>query len=272
LSAQKMIGKGRYLKMALGIVIVAMVAGGGYSAFQTTQVTKPLSPVTAATTSKETTASKARLIVKWLGHSSYEIKASDKIIYIDPYVGEYEDKADIVLVTHSHSDHCDPSKIAKIRKDDTVVIAPADCASKIGGTINSLKPGEKTSVGSTVVEAIEAYNHKRFRSPGNPYHPKGLGVGYLLTIEDKTIYHAGDTDFTPEMKDLKNIYLALLPTGGTQTMDNPEAAEAALTFKPRFVMSMHRWNTDPNEFRKEVEAKSQIKVILLQPGEVFEAE
>jgi L-ascorbate metabolism protein UlaG (beta-lactamase superfamily) len=207
--------------------------------------------------------------VKWLGHASFEIKADDKIIYIDPYEGEYKDKADLILVSHSHEDHCDTSKIKKIRKEDTLVIAPADCASKIGGKVKSLKPGEKASLADITVEAVAAYNYKRFRSPGNPFHPKDFGVGYLIKIGDKTVYHAGDTDLIPEMRSLRNVYLALLPSGGTYTMDNPEAAEAALTIKPQFVIPIHRWNTNPGEFKNGVEAKSKIKVILLKPGEEF---
>ena len=207
--------------------------------------------------------------VKWLGHSSFEIKADGKTIYIDPYEGEYKDKADLILVSHSHEDHCDTSKMKKIRKEDTLVIAPADCASKIGGKVKSIKPGEKASFAGITVEAVAAYNYKRFRSPGNPFHPKGFGVGYLIKIGDKTVYHAGDTDLIPEMRNLKNVYLALLPSGGTYTMDNPEAAEAALAIKPQFVIPIHRWNTNPGELKKGVEAKSKIKVILLKPGEEF---
>jgi len=207
--------------------------------------------------------------VKWLGHSSFEIKTDDRTVYIDPFEGEYKDKADLILVSHSHDDHCDKSKMKKILKESTLVVAPADCASKIGRSVKPLKPGEKVSVGDVTVEAVEAYNYKRFRSPGNPFHPKGFGVGYLIKVGDKTIYHAGDTDLVPEMKNLKNVYLALLPSGGTYTMDNHEAAEAALEIKPEFVIPMHRWKTDPDEFKKAVEAKSKIKVILLKPGEKF---
>jgi L-ascorbate metabolism protein UlaG (beta-lactamase superfamily) len=207
--------------------------------------------------------------IKWLGHASFEIKAEDKSIYIDPYEGEYGDKADLILVSHSHDDHCELSKIKMIRKKDTIVIAPADCASKIGGNVKTLKPEEKVSVGDVTVEAVQAYNYKRFRSPGNPFHPKGSGVGYLVTVGDRTIYHAGDTDFIPEMKNLRNIYLALLPSGGTYTMDGLEAAEAVLAIRPEFVIPMHRWNTDPSELKNDVEAKSKTKVILLKPGEEF---
>jgi len=210
--------------------------------------------------------------VKWLGHASFEIEANEKIIYIDPYEGECKDKADLILVSHSHYDHYDASKIEKIRKGNTSVIAPDDCATKLGGNVKSLKPGEKVTINNIEVQAVEAYNNKRFRSPGNPFHPKDFGVGYLLTIGEKTIYHAGDTDYIPEMKNLENIHLGLLPSGGTYTMDHHDAIEATLAIKPVFVIPIHRWNTNPDEFKEGVETKSETQVILLKPGERFEIE
>ena len=206
----------------------------------------------------------------WLGHAGFLIKADRKNIYIDPYKGEYEDKADIILITHSHFDHCDSSRILRIREDETLVIAPKNCVSKIGGRVERLKPGETLKVGNIAVEAVEAYNYKRFRSPGEPFHPKGLGVGYLIKIGDRTIYHAGDTDFIPEMKQLKNVNVALLPSGDTYTMDNEEAAEAALAISPEMVLPMHRWNSDTEVFKKKVRSKSKIKVVILKPGERLE--
>ncbi|MBS7654799.1 MBL fold metallo-hydrolase [Candidatus Bathyarchaeota archaeon] len=212
------------------------------------------------------------IAVKWLGHASFQITADGKNIYIDPYEGKYFDKADIILVTHSHFDHCDTSKIKAARRDNTLIIAPAECASKIGGKVKAIRPGEKISVDNITVEAVHSYNVRRFRSPGNPFHPKGFGVGYLITINGRTIYHAGDTDFIPEMKDLKDrkVHLALLPSGGTYTMDNPEAAEAAIAINPEVAIPMHRWDTDPEEFRRKVESSSKIKVVLLKPGEKYE--
>jgi len=210
------------------------------------------------------------VIVKWLGHASFQIKADDKNIYIDPYEGEYAEKADLVLVTHSHFDHCDASKIEKVTKKDTVIICPPECVSRLSGNVKAIKPGEKIEVDGVTVEAVHAYNYKRFRSPGNPFHPKGFGNGYIITVGGKRIYHAGDTDFIPEMRDLKNISLALLPSGGTYTMDNLEAAEAALAIKPEAVIPMHRWDSDPEVFRRKVEESSDIKVILLNPGEEYE--
>ena len=213
------------------------------------------------------------IYVKWLGHASFKIKAENKIIYLDPYYeGEYDDKADLVLITHSHHDHCDLSKIGKIRKDGTLIVAPADCAPRIGGNVKCLEPGESLSSGNMTVKAVEAYNYKRFRSPGTPFHPRGLGVGYLMTIGDKTIYYAGDTDFIEEMRNLKDVYLALLPCGGTYTMDSPEAADAAVAIDPKFVIPMHPLDADLEEFKKMIEERSEIRVVLLEPDEQFEME
>jgi L-ascorbate metabolism protein UlaG (beta-lactamase superfamily) len=208
--------------------------------------------------------------IKWLGHAGFQIKAGGKTVYVDPYEGEYSEKADLILVTHSHLDHCDPSKIKEVRQSNTVIIAPEDCAPKIGGEVKSLKLGQESTVGKIRVKAVEAYNNKRFRSPGSPFHSKGFGVGYLITAGEKTIYHAGDTDFVPEMRQLGRVDVAMLPSGGTYTMDNPECAEAALAIKPKVVIPMHRWDTNPEEFRKKVESNSRIQVVILSQGEEFQ--
>jgi len=211
------------------------------------------------------------VFVKWLAHASFQIKAEGKIIYVDlEKSGEADEKADLILVTHSHTDHCDPDKIKNVQKEDTVIIAPEDCVSIIGGNVKTLRPGEETSVGNIRVKAVEAYNYKRFRSPEHPFHPKGFGVGYLIKVEGKTIYHAGDTDFIPEMRKVGLVDVVLLPSGGTYTMDNAEAAEAAIAINPKIVIPMHRWDTNPEEFKKKVEANSNIKVMVLQEGEEFQ--
>jgi L-ascorbate metabolism protein UlaG (beta-lactamase superfamily) len=212
--------------------------------------------------------------VRWLGHASFQIKIGDKILYVDlkkyGKVVETSEKADIILVTHNHGDHCSPPKIQKLRRKDTVVIAPKNCASRIGGSVKTLKPGEEITVDGVRIEAVEAYNVKRVKPSGKPWHPKGYGVGYLIRAEGKTIYHAGDTDFIPEMRQLKNIDLALLPTGDKYTMDNAEAAEAAIVIKPKAAMPMHTWEKDREEFKLKVEASSKSKIILLLEGEEFQ--
>ncbi len=209
--------------------------------------------------------------IKLLAHAGFRIKTEGKVIYVDlEKYSEVSEKADLILVTHSHTDHFDPSKIKKVRKPDTVIFAPENCVSKIGGSVKTLNPGEETTVSNITVRAVEAYNYKRFRSPGNPYHPKRYGVGYLITAEGKTIYHAGDTDFIPEMRQFEHVDVALLPSGGTYTMDNIEAAEAAIAINPKTAIPMHRWDTDPEEFKKKVEADSNIKVVLLREGEEYQ--
>ena len=213
------------------------------------------------------------VLVKWLGHASFQIKTMDVVIYVDlkkyGKVVETSEKADIILVTHNHGDHCSPPKIEGLSKKDTVVIAPRNCASRIKGNAKTIKPGEEIAVKDVRIEAVEAFNIKRFKSPGKPWHPKGYGVGYLIRAEGKTIYHAGDTDFIPEMRQLKGIELAMLPTGDKYTMDNAEAAEAAIAIKPRIAMAMHTWGTDRDDFKKKVEANSKTQVVLLEEGEEY---
>ncbi len=206
--------------------------------------------------------------IKCLAHASFQIKSERKIIYIDlANSGEVSEKADLILVTHSHADHCDPEKINLVQKIDTVVVAPQDCISKIAGRVKSIRPGEELIIDDVKVRAIEAYNVTRFRSPGIPYHPKGYGVGYIIIIEDKTIYHAGDTDFIPEMRQLGHVDVALLPTGDTYTMDNVEAAEAAIVINPTIAIPMHCWSTKREDFKESVEADSNVKVMILREGE-----
>jgi L-ascorbate metabolism protein UlaG (beta-lactamase superfamily) len=208
--------------------------------------------------------------LEWLGHASWKIKTNELIIYVDPYQGKYDEDADIILSTHSHSDHCDPSKIQMVKGSKTVIIAPADCALKIGLPIKSLKTGEKAEFGSVTIEAVAAYNVKRFRSPGIPFHPKDLGVGYLLKSEGKTVYHVGDSDFIPEMRELTNVDMLLIPSGGTYTMDIEDAAEATVAINPKEAIPMHLWDKDPNDFKRKVESASDVTVIVLNPGDAYE--
>jgi L-ascorbate metabolism protein UlaG (beta-lactamase superfamily) len=212
--------------------------------------------------------------VKWLGHASFQIRTTDRVIYIDlkkyGKIVETSEKADIILVTHNHGDHCSPAKIQKLQKKETVVVAPKNCASRIGGNARTIKPGEEITIANVTIKAVEAYNIKRFKPSGKPWHPKGYGVGYLIEVEGKTIYHAGDTDFIPEMSHLKKIDLALLPTGDKYTMDNSEAAQAAVAIGPKIAMAMHTWEKDREEFKEKVEANSRTRVVLLQEGEEYQ--
>jgi L-ascorbate metabolism protein UlaG (beta-lactamase superfamily) len=211
--------------------------------------------------------------LKVLGHASFQIKASGKVICIDlkkyGKVVEPSEKADIVLVTHGHGDHCSPDKIMKVQKEDTVIIAPDDCSKRIKGDVRSLKPGEEAVIDGIRIRAVEAYNHKRFKPSGKPWHPRGYGVGYLIEVEGKVIYHAGDTDLIPEMEKLGPVDVALLPAGDKYTMDCAEAAEAALLIKPKVAIPMHTWEKDVKEFKHRVEANSDTEVAVLELDEEF---
>lgn len=213
--------------------------------------------------------------IKWWGHAGFQITANKQVAYVDLYqakkykklVGEPEHKADLILATHHHGDHCHAASIKQVQTNECQIIAPVKCKSKISRAFQSLQPGDEFTHSGFHVEAVEAYNITRMRRNGKPWHPKGLGVGYLIRVGGKTIYHAGDTDLIPEMKSLPAIDLALLPTGDTYTMNNQEAAEATLIINPQIVFSMHRWDTNPTPFKDHVEAHSNVKVLIPHEGE-----
>jgi L-ascorbate metabolism protein UlaG (beta-lactamase superfamily) len=183
--------------------------------------------------------------LKWLGHSGFLIKNS-KIIYIDPYnIKEENPKADIILITHSHYDHCSIVDINKIVKEGTKIFITADCQSKINKfdipiSIQIVEPNNEINMQGIRILTIPAYNTDK------QFHTKEEGwVGYLIKMDNILVYHAGDTDKILEMQKLtghggnsKN-FIALLPVGGRMTMTAEEAAEAAELIKPALAIPMH---------------------------------
>jgi L-ascorbate metabolism protein UlaG (beta-lactamase superfamily) len=130
-----------------------------------------------------------------------------------------------------------------------------------------MSPGDKKEIYSVEVEAVEAYNYKRFRSPDVPFHPKGTQIGFIVSAEGQRIYHAGDTDFIPEMREMRDIDVALLPIMGRATMDLDEAVEAAIALHPKLAIPMHRRGASAEEFKDKVEAKSTVKVLAITEGD-----
>ena len=183
------------------------------------------------------------ITVTWFGHASFMISDGERHIYVDPFVvPDNVKKADIILVTHDHFDHFNPAKIKLLQDKETKIIGPFGVISKLGFGIET-KAGGRHSFGNVKIKSVEAYNNNKFRAPGQPFHPRGLGVGYVIEINDIDIYHSGDTDDITEMRQLDSVDVALLPIGGTYTMTVHEAATAALAFKPRFLVPMH-YNSD----------------------------
>lgn len=234
------------------------------------------------------------VLIKWLPPSWFQIKTTETVIYIDPsylktYFANYPlkiefstwpdpidglpeadlEKADLVLVTHHHKDHCKGVTVNRLIEADTTILAPKMCIKELGRDITLVSPGEKFNFPNVDIKVVDAYNTPEGSSTRKLHH-KGEGVGYLITVEGKKVYHAGDTDFIPEMKELGAVDVALLPIGGTFTMNIPDAVEAALAIKPVVVIPMHRKEADPEEFKRKVEKKSDIQVIPLEIGEVYD--
>ncbi|MEM3832129.1 MAG: MBL fold metallo-hydrolase [Thermoprotei archaeon] len=207
--------------------------------------------------------------ISWLGHDAFRLKNS-KVIYFDPYEISGRDKADIILITHEHFDHMSIGDIKKIADQHTVIVAPSICGNDLKGLkvkeIKLVKPGDKINVENIEINAIPAYNVNKFRSPGRVFHPKEDGrVGYIVMFDGVKIYHAGDTDLIPEMKDLQPD-IALIPVSGTYVMTADEAAEAVKTIKPKVAIPMHYGSivgsiSDANRFKGLVK---NVEVIILQ--------
>jgi L-ascorbate metabolism protein UlaG (beta-lactamase superfamily) len=134
------------------------------------------------------------------------------------------------------------------------------------GDMQVVKPGDVIRVRGIDVEAVPAYNLNKFRSPGIPFHPREAGhVGFVVTVGGKRIYHAGDTDHIPEMADLREIDLALLPVSGIYVMTVEEAVQAAKTIQPGVAIPMHVGrgigSLDAAQVFKE---KAQVDVAILE--------
>lgn len=210
--------------------------------------------------------------ITWLGWSSFKVKTSSKTIYFDPVVAD-DEKADLVLISHSHSDHSDLNVLSKIRKPGTVVLTSMQNYTAIEG--QGLAPGDAITLDSINVNACHAYNLVRMRAPGSPFHPKGFGVGWIVETDGKRLYHLGDTELIPEMKEISNIDVMLIPVSGVYVMDIDEAVKTVKLIRPKRVIPMHygvidipgdnpthyELDADPLEFARKLEGITEVTVL-----------
>jgi L-ascorbate metabolism protein UlaG (beta-lactamase superfamily) len=203
------------------------------------------------------------LKIAFLGHGSLYFTFGGKVIHVDPFsaVADYSTlpKADIILLAHEHMDHLDLKALNPVRTDKTIVVLPEVCAKQVEGGL-VMKNGDVKTVGGLKIEAVPAYNIVHKRDTGQPFHPKDVGNGYIITFGDKRVYVAGDTENIPEMKNIKNIDVAFLPMNLPYTMTPEMAADAAKMIKPQILYPYHFGETDTSKLLSLLKDTKEIEV------------
>ena len=197
-------------------------------------------------------------------HGSLILKWQEKVVYVDPWSrGDYtgQPPADLILITDIHGDHMDPGQVSRIRKEGTIIVAPA-AVQKSVPEATVLSNGETIRPLGIQVEGVAMYNLKRGPEAGKLYHTRGRGNGYILTFGKERVYVSGDTECIPEMKALKDIDLAFVCMNLPYTMTPEEAAECVNSFRPEAVYPYHYRGSDVKVFERMVTAED-IEVRIL---------
>lgn len=199
--------------------------------------------------------------LRWLGHDSFLLRAGGKIIYFDPFqLGPGLPLADIICISHAHYDHCSPADVLTIQQPTTLIVTETQAAAKLKGKIMTLAPGERCEVEGVTIETVPAYNtNKQFHPQSNSW------LGFILTVDGVRVYHAGDTDYIPEMKNIR-ADIALLPVSGTYVMTAGEAAQAALAIGPKVAVPMHYGaivgsTDDANRFAAALAGRVRVEIL-----------
>jgi L-ascorbate metabolism protein UlaG (beta-lactamase superfamily) len=201
------------------------------------------------------------LVITFVGHASLIFEWHGEVIHIDPSSREANyyklPKATMIFVTHDHGDHCDPASLKAITTDKTKTFMTSLAHEKWNqGMV--LRSEQTVTVKGIEIATIPAYNLKHKRDDGTPYHVKGEGNSYILTLGDTRIFIGGDTENTPEMKALKDIDIAFLPMNLPYTMTPAMVADAARAFKPKILYVYHYGKSDLSRLRELLADESEV--------------
>ena len=203
------------------------------------------------------------LKITFIGHGTLMFAFNQQIIHVDPFskVADYAKlpKADVILITHEHFDHLDLKALEQIWTEKTKVVLTEACSKQVKNGI-IMKNGDVQTVNGLKIESIPAYNLVHKRDNGQPFHPKGVGNGYIITFGDRRVYVAGDTENIPEMKSLLEIDCAFLPMNLPYTMTPEMVADAAKAFQPKILYPYHFGNTDTSKLLTLLKDQKEIEV------------
>jgi L-ascorbate metabolism protein UlaG (beta-lactamase superfamily) len=208
----------------------------------------------------------------WFRQAAFRWSDGMRTIYLDPW-GTPPDAApaDVILITHAHFDHFQPDEIARLSRSGTKVVAPHDVARELGGDVTAVAPGETHEVGGLRLSTVPAYNT---REEALEFHPKAnRWVGYVLELDGRAYYHAGDTDHAPELDEVRSD-VALVPVGGYYTMDVVEAGGLVKAIGPQLAVPMHYGFVvgSPSDGERFRAAAAPVPVEILEPTNPFECE
>jgi L-ascorbate metabolism protein UlaG (beta-lactamase superfamily) len=206
----------------------------------------------------------------WFRQAAMRYAGDGLTIYIDPWGTSPEDpKADLILITHAHFDHLQPHEIQRLSQDGTKIVAPKDVAAELSGDVTAVAPGESHEIAGVRFETVPAYNTAEERLD---MHPKANDwVGYVLELDGRRYYHAGDTDALTELESLET-HVAMIPIGGTYTMDYKEAAGFVKAMQPQVAVPMHFGFVvcSPSHADLFKKAADPIRVEVMDPTNPFE--